>query len=50
MGIYNEEVASIKCQGPLIPWIARSGEKLDALYLYYNKAYGHQTWQGGDFL
>ena len=50
MAIYNEEVASIKFQGPLTTWIARSGEKFDALYLYYNKIHGHQTWQGGDFL
>ena len=23
---------------------------LNLLYLYYNNAYGHQTWQGGDLL
>ena len=28
--------------------LARSCETLDVLYLYYNKTYGFQTWQGGD--
>ena len=30
--------------------LARSCEMLNLLYLYYNNAYGHQTWQGGDLL
>ena len=30
--------------------LARSFEILDLLYLYYQKACGHQTWHGGDFL
>ena len=46
VGIYSEELPSVKSRGPF----GRSPEILDMLYFYYNKAYGHQTWQGGDLL
>ena len=37
VGIYNEELSSIKSWGPF----ARSHEILDVLYFYYRKAYDH---------
>ena len=42
MGIYNEELSSIKSHSPLMAGPARSREILDLLYFYYHKAYDHQ--------
>ena len=30
--------------------VKNSHKLLDLLYIYYNKAYSQQTWQGGDLL
>lgn len=49
MGICNEELPSIKPQGPFITWFTWSREILDLVYLNYHKAYD-QIWQGGDVL
>ena len=45
--IYTEELPSINSHNALTTW---SREILHLLYLYCNKAYGHQTWQGCDLL
>ena len=47
---YNEELLSIKSQGPLVTWYCEVSLKTRLFYLYYHKAYDHQTWQGGDLL
>ena len=33
-----------------VTWPLDPAEKCDMLYLYYQKAYGHQTWQEGNLL
>ena len=48
--IYNEQFSSKSHKALWLRGFTRSREKLDLLYLYNHKAYGHQTWQGGDLL
>ena len=48
--IYNEEISSIKSQGPLMTWSYKSCKKLNLLYLYCHTAYSHQNWQDDNLL
>ena len=42
---YQKGLPPIKSHDPLITWSTRSCDKLQALYLPYQSAYGHQTSQ-----
>ena len=47
--IYDEELPPIKLNDPLIMCgLVRSNEKLNTLYLHFQKTYGYQTRQDGD--
>ena len=42
---YYEGLTSIKSHGPLPRGLARSRDKLNSLYIYYQSGYDDQTWQ-----
>ena len=50
VGIFNKELPSIMSQGPFLNHVVLQGHLKNYIsYLYYyHKAYGHQTWLGGD--
>ena len=52
VGIYNQELPSIKSKGPLIRWSQKVMWKIRSIIsqLYLHKVYGYQTWQGCDLL
>ena len=50
VGIYLEEPPRVNSRNPWPRGPARPREILDLLFLYYNKAYGHQTCYSGDLL
>ena len=53
MVTYLDRLLPKKSHDPLIIWLRgfiRSHEKLESLYLHYQNAYGHQTWQDVNLL
>ena len=40
---YNEELPSIKSQGPSITWFFKVVSQINALYFSYHKVYDHYT-------
>ena len=45
---YHERFSSIKSHDPLITWFSKVTWQKKLIYLYYQSAYGHQTWQDGN--
>ena len=50
MVTYLKLLSSITLPTIWSPCLARSRDKINALYLYYHSFYGHQTWQVGNLI